>query len=166
MFELEPTNFSADTLGLIETNFPNIEIGLADYWQSFFNRVNNPELTQKMESVKTQVSEFIFENNLASAVIETPDYQQIYQKEKELRGTCAVGASICIDGRLPIIPMFGRIVNVWEKMAGVIKANKSQIDGRPELVSDRLTESVIQRAKDGEPLLEIMVAHTSFSQAN
>lgn len=153
-----------DAESLFNEGLETVETGLDNYWQSFLPRVNNPELTQKIEFVNAKVSEFIFENNLASAVIESPEYKQIYQKEKELRGPCAIGATICIDGRLPIIGMFGRVGNVTETLAGVIEVVEAKIDHRPELASGRLTESIIERARSGEPLLEIMVSHTSFSQ--
>lgn len=140
---------------------------LEDYLTSFYQRVElYSEIPDQAETIVKAVcqrsSEIIERNNEMAKLISSSDYESIVIREKELRGPCALGASICIDGRLPIVHLFGRIVSCWEKKAGEIKIEASPLDNSPQLASGRLTEAIIDRAKKG-PLLEILVAHTSLS---
>lgn len=138
---------------------------LGSYLTGFYSRLwSVEELSFRPEAIQVAGSralEIIDRNNLIARLISSEDYEEVVAREKILRGPCALGASICIDGRLPILHMFGRVVNCWEKTAGEIQIEPSPVDSSPQLSSGRLTEAIIDRVSKGQ-LLEILIAHTSL----
>lgn len=114
---------------------------------------------EQLESITLRSAHIIERNNDIGEIHSTEEFGALIDKEKEeLRGPSAIGVSYCIDGRIPDL-VLGRMGNVWESKAGIIATEKSPLDGNPQIQSGRLAEAISARARDGQPLLEILFGH-------
>ena len=104
-------------------------------------------------------------NDEFGRLLACPEYQQILDKEKNLRGNCKTGAVICIDGRIPIIHQFGRAVNVWEVAGSLMKMGLKGKYITSHLFIEVLRQNIIEQKSEGKKrdLLEIVTAHTSLT---
>ena len=160
-FELKPLNIESITekeMGLV--------IGLRNYLGDFYERLPlNLQLRKDRGIIRERVFgtalEIIARNNDQAAQYSDPEFDNIITREKDLRGPCSLGISICIDGRLIIPFIAGRLIKAHEAKAGLIEISNSPIDGRNEIRSGRLTEAIKKKAEEGD-LLEILFAHTSL----
>ena len=158
---------------LYGTSLENLEkkdrsliIGLGKYLTDFYNRLHLTTLIKRdrgvlRENVFQNALGFIANNNKVARIYASPEFDTIVKKEKESRGPCSIGISICIDGRVVIPFIAGRLVKAHEAKAGIIEEAPSPIDGINEISSGRLAEAIKKRASEGD-LLEILFAHTSL----
>src|SRR6266542_2940967 len=92
-----------------------------------------------------QSLEIVARNNAVADILTSTEFRNIQQQEIAQKGPCAVGASDCIDGRLPAVHLFAFQAGVYETMAGVLDTYKSEIDGRTRLESKTLEQSISAR---------------------
>lgn len=100
-------------------------------------------------------------NNTIAELMQKPEFLQVLEKEKEIKGPAKVGEVFCVDGRLPIIHIAGRNVSVWEEGAGLLATVGH--DGVVALQSQLFLQNLASAAGEDRDLLEIFPAHTSFS---
>ena len=103
-------------------------------------------------------------NHLMSHVLTTPEFEEVINDEKKLRGedeNITVGISRCIDGRLP--NKDNRLFKVHESKAGLLETetviNPTTFQEKKVLTSGRMIEAIKGEANKG-PLLQILMAHT------
>jgi len=100
-------------------------------------------------------------NNTIAELMQKPEFLGVLEKEKEIKGSAKVGEVFCVDGRLPIIHIAGRNVSVWEEGAGLLAT--VGYDGVVALQSQLFLQNLASAAGEDRDLLEIFLAHTSFS---
>lgn len=100
-------------------------------------------------------------NNVIAELMQRPEFLDVLEEEKKLKGTSKVGEVFCVDGRLPIIHIAGRNVSVWEEGAGLLSTVGH--DGVVALQSQLFLQNLASAAGEDRDLLEIFAAHTSFS---
>ncbi|MFA6532461.1 MAG: hypothetical protein WCT22_00510 [Patescibacteria group bacterium] len=138
---------------------------LRNYLGHFYGRLPlSPQLRRERGAIREKVFmnalQIIARNNEQAAQYSHKDFDDIITREKDIRGPCSLGISICIDGRLIIPFIAGRLIKAHEAKAGLIEIENSPIDGKNEIKSGRLTEAIKKKAEQGD-LLEILFAHMS-----
>lgn len=141
-----------------------LEGQLHTYLNTFYNRVRlTPESAFRndeiLETAFTNAASIIERNNFIADTISSPNYIRIVEAEKELQGRCELLFSWCIDGRIPWIHVAGLNASVWEAKAGIIPTF-TNAQGQLELDSGSIKENIDAKARDGLPILEILIAHT------
>ncbi|OGK12826.1 hypothetical protein A3C98_04620 [Candidatus Roizmanbacteria bacterium RIFCSPHIGHO2_02_FULL_37_15] len=116
------------------------------------------QIPEVVDKTKQNILDILYRNTLMAEILESKDFLEILEQEKQLRGEVKVGVVQCIDGRLSIPHQFGRATNVKEIAGSLIKLNE---DG--ETISDRRFEGILeQTANEGRELLQIVTGHTSL----
>lgn len=130
------------------------------------SRLYQPIFHERSDSevLKARVQTFLARNNMVAEVISSGRYESYTNRQKKLRGECVIGVVDCIDGRLPAILIGGRSMIFWREMAGIPETKPSAFNLDDEIISaSRLSSSVEDRGANGDPILEILIAHTSLS---
>ncbi|MBI3620121.1 hypothetical protein HY214_03200 [Candidatus Roizmanbacteria bacterium] len=122
--------------------------------------LTTPNTELLIRDVASRASALLVENNLAASTHSRELNYLAGEYKTLLRGGCAVGAFICVDGRIPFPQLFFRLVTVWESQAGLPEIEQLPFQEQPSLVADRVAEAIQSRAQTGE-LLEILFAHRS-----
>lgn len=122
---------------------------------------DSPEQFTPMDGVR--VLDLMGRNHLMANVLTTPEYEDIIDQEKVLRGheDVTIGVARCIDGRLP--NQDNRLIKIQESKAGLLDTKKVTNPvtktEKTILTSGRMVEAIKAEASKG-PLLQILVAHT------
>lgn len=169
MMDGQPEVVEGDNKENMETN-ETIDNQLGNYLTSLYQRLEGWQLDE------SQTEEFVGEavqrantiinlNNEISNYYKSDEYLNLKEEEKKQRNGCAIGIVQCIDGRISIPHFVDQSASVWETAAGILQLEESPLDGRPMLKSKRLHRAIAERAQNPEkdPLLEVLVAHTSLS---
>jgi hypothetical protein len=134
-------------------------------YQAFLNKTYGPQLDNLYKGLgkelpneaKGQIENIIFDNNLMSHILNSPEFNHILNEERRLKGEdVKVGAVICIDGRIYILDQFGRTINVKEIAGSLIELN----DDKSGIKDIDFIGALEQSAREGKELLEIVTAHT------
>lgn len=120
---------------------------------------DNAQVEVEKEAFKRGLG-IIHRNNEVADIINGAEYRAILRRQKHQKGPCAVGLCFCIDGRLPRIHLIGLTAGVAETMAGEQKTSHSSLDGRLELASTTLGQSIASKpTREHAQLLEGVIAH-------
>lgn len=115
------------------------------------------EVTDRAEQI---VRTAIDRNNRMADVLSSAVFKTTLDRERELRGECAVGKIVCIDGRIATAHTSGAIEGVQESMGGCVDTTTSKLTGKIELKSQTLDRAIEERpAQDAPEVLEIDYAH-------
>lgn len=160
--------------GMEKARIPQNGLGeqLKTYFAYFYPRIDflpetadiypntdNAQAEVEREAFKRGL-EIIHRNNDVANIINGPEYRSLLRRQKHQKGPCAIGVCFCIDGRLPRIHLVGLIAGATETMAGIQTTRRSKIDGRLELTSTTLDQSIASKpTKEDAQLLEITIAH-------
>lgn len=143
---------------------------LNDYFVSLYQRLDGWQLDESqtgefVDGITERANTIIGLNNKVSDYYKSDEYLALKEEEKKQRNGCAIGIVQCIDGRISIPHFVDQSASVWETAAGILQLEESPLDGRPMLKSKRLHRAIAERAQnpDKDPLLEVLVAHTSLS---
>jgi len=127
--------------------------------QSVYPDVLNIEFAV-VPRAETITTEAIHRNNQMADIITSPAFRELLNEQRELRGGCAVGMEICIDGRIADVHTVGVAANVHEEMAGLAGTSISKLSGEIILRSQTIEQAVESRPyQDSCQLLEIGYAH-------
>ena len=78
-------------------------------------------IDERLEAVTDRAFQILLRNNRMAELYASTEYEEaVVERLKELRGDCAIGATICVDGRIAIPELFSRVVSVWESKAGIL----------------------------------------------
>ncbi len=145
---------------------------LGTYLSTVHARIVPPGTThieshKSLEIIEKRAALILQSSDNAAYAISRPEFLSILKRQKAERGDCAIGISICIDGRMSPMIVAGPAINVSEAKGGLILTEPSPLDGTPEIASARLTEAIIDRPlKDSSQILEILTYHGDLSKGN
>lgn len=143
---------------------------LRNYLSSFHARIivpNSPHSDEheSLERLEKKAAIYLQSSDNAARYVSNPQYQSAARRQKADRGSCAIGMSMCIDGRMVPILLAGPVIDVAEAKAGLIVTTDSPLDGTKEIASARITEAIIDRPlKENSQLLQIIPYHGDTSR--
>lgn len=147
-----------------------IKYQLNEYFTSLYQRLDGWQMdgrqtSEFIENISEKANSIIELNNKISKYYQSEEYKVLKEEEKKQRNGCAIGIVQCIDGRISIPHFVDQSASVWEKAAGILHLEESPLDGKPMLKSKRLHRAIAERAQNPnkDPLLEVLIAHTSLS---
>lgn len=138
---LQKVRFDADTARNVYPNVFNIEFAV-------------------IPRAETIATEAIQRNNQMADIITSPEFIDLLQEQRQLRGDCAVGMEVCIDGRIATAHTAGPAANIHEAMAGRADTTTSTLTGEVMLKSQTVEQAVESRPyQDSWQLVEMAFAH-------
>lgn len=138
-----------------------LDTQLRNYLHTFARRTTGLSETTA-EAAFNAAQSIVDRNNHIAETFDSVEFREILDDEQKLQGSCALGGAICIDGRIPGIHAGGGKVSLWETKAGLLNTTNSPIDGRSELTAGTLVAAIVDKGQRGQPLLELLIAHTSL----
>lgn len=115
----------------------------------------------EVHEVNERTLNIINEVNEIAEIFSDPAYRLIIEREKKLRGECSVALNLCIDGRISPLAIGGSVATHSRTGAGIIPTEKSPLDERLMLKSDRIAIAVAEKGRQGKQMLQITLGHTS-----
>lgn len=155
-----------------------IEQQARDYFKTYFDRVIINEETARIAHPDVMDLEFainsraesialeaINRNNEMADIITSNGFVELLNEQRSLRGDCAVGIEVCIDGRIATAHTAGPAANVHEAMAGSADTSISTLTGDVILKSQTVVQAIEQRPKqEAWQLVQLAFAHGVVSQ--
>lgn len=120
------------------------------------------EIAEQAERI---VAEVVERNNKMSEIIASHEYKAVLTRQRDLRGSCAIGETDCIDGRIGNLHTAGPAIGITEEMAGKTDTYTSKMTGEIKLKSQTLEGAVEGRPfQDSPQLLQFLHAHGEVNQ--
>jgi len=128
------------------------------------NAYSNEGLIQPQAEISDRAEEVtrraVDRSNKMANIITSPLFKETQERQREMRGDCATGKIVCIDGRIATAHTSGTIEGVHEPMGGCVDTSISTLTGNIEIKSQTLDRAIEERPKQvANQILEIDLAH-------